>query len=258
MGQTPQSFRGEWPIVFAPTVLDRYSIKARLTPALLAGLPAALALAVILDMEWWNEGIVSLASAAGLSFLLAQVARVLGKRCESAMFTRWGGKPSVAMLRHCNARIDRHTKARYHRNASVLAGVPMPTAEQELADPRAAEDAYEAATKALIATTRDTKKFRLLFDENINYGFCRNMCGLKPVGLVLSVAGLFIGGWRAWNEIQSASGISPFAAITAGTSILLLYVWLFVVNADWPKTAAYAYADRLMEASDHLVTGPKP
>lgn len=129
----------------------------------------------------------------------------------------------------------------------------MPTAAQELADPRAAEDAYEAATTALIAATRDTKKFRLLFDENINYGFCRNMCGLKPVGLVLSIAGLIIGIWRLWNDLQSGSGISPFAAITAGASLLLLYVWLFVVNADWPKTAAYAYADRLMEASDQVL-----
>ena len=34
---------------------------------------------------------------------------------------------------------------------------------------------------------RDTKKFHILFGENITYGFRRNLLGMKPIALVLNI-----------------------------------------------------------------------
>ena len=234
-------------------MFDRYSFKARLWPALLAGMPAALALATLLNLEWWKESLVAGAGSIGFMFLLAQVARSLGKQCERRMFQLWGGKPSVVFLRHNDSHFDRHTKARYHANVAVLAGTPMPSPAEELDNPQAAEDRYEAATTLLITATRDHKTFDLLFQENINYGFCRNMYGLKPVGVLLAFMGFLIGVLQLYSDHKAHLPVSIFAALTTVASIVMLAIWLCIVAPDWPRTAAIAYADRLMEASDKLV-----
>jgi len=234
-------------------MLDRYSFRARLCPALLAGLPAILALATVLKLEWWKESVVTGASGIGLLFLLSHVARVLGHRREPGLIARWGGLPSVLLLRHVDDNLDRHTKARYHANVATLVGIPMPTAAEELSNPQAAEHAYQAATVALKSATRDPKAFNLLFQENINYGFCRNMYGLWPVGFVLAVVGATVAGFQLHADYTAGLPVGVFAAITAGASLLMLYLWLAVVRADWCRPAAFAYAERLLEASDELV-----
>jgi len=237
-------------------MLDRYSIKARLWPALLAGMPASLGIATLLDLEWWNSSIVAGASGIGLMFLLAQVARKLGKNCEAKLFAAWGGKPSVRFLRHVDDHFDFHTKARYHGNVARLFGIHMPTAAQERDNPQAAESAYEAATVGLLRETRDTNRFSLLFDENINFGFCRNLLGLKPTGIALSLFGLATGGYQVAANFSASESIAVFPTLTTAASLLMLYVWFFIVDEDWPKTAAFAFADRLFEASDALASSP--
>lgn len=232
---------------------DEYDIKARLWPALLTGMPLALALATILNLEWWNASLVSGAGGIGLMFLLSQVARVLGSRFEPVMFSRWGGRPSVTMLRHSNNYLNVHTKAQYHRNITQLFRLPMPTEAEEMENPQKADAAYEAATISLKNATRSHEKFRLLFQENISYGFCRNMCGLKPVGIIMTLTGGVIAGMRLYSDHTVGSPVLLFAAITAGASLLMSYVWIAVVKADWAKPAAFAYADRLLEASDALM-----
>lgn len=233
-------------------MFDAYSLKARLWPALLVGMPAALALATVLNLEWWNASLVSLAGSIGFTFLLTQVVRHLGKKREDEMFSHWGGKPSVAFLRHGDPHLDKHTKARYHSKISVWAKITMPTEDEERRNPREAEHAYEAATQALISATRDTKRFNLLFRENINFGFCRNMVGVKPVGILSSVVAVTIGSYRLWSELSSHTPVSLFGAITFCAGTIMLGIWVLVVRMDWPKTSAYAYADRLLEAIDSL------
>jgi hypothetical protein len=234
---------------------DEYDIKARLWPALLAAMPLVLAIATILNLEWWNTSLVAAGSGVGLTFMLGQVARVLGSRLEPRMFAGWGGMPSVTMLRHSDDYLNHHTKAAYHRNISQLFPVPMPTAAEELDNPQKAEAAYEAASFALRGATRDHKKFNLLFKENVSYGFCRNMRGLKPVGLVLTLCGAGVSAMRLYLDHAAGLPVSVFAAVTAAASVLMLYVWLAVVTLEWPKAAAYAYADRLLEASTMLASG---
>jgi hypothetical protein len=41
--------------------------------------------------------------------------------------------------------------------------------------------------------------------------------------------------------------------IVAGSDVLMLLSWVFVVTRDWVKRAAILYAERLLEALDVLV-----
>jgi hypothetical protein len=249
--------------------LDDYTIKARFWPGLLTGLPAAAGLSVIIpDLSWQKQLGTGVGGILVFAFLLAQIARSRGKRLEPRLFELWGGKPSVRLLRHRDTTIDVHTKARYHRNIEEISGgkLRLPSAAQESEDPHEADQVYEAATKLLIARTRDKSAFPLLYSENVNYGFHRNMWGFKPFGIAASLIGLALAGWRLTDRVQRVheavtefrfvqeETVSPIVA--AVISLLMLAIWAVWVRPEWVKIPANAYAERLLEASDSLAPRP--
>jgi hypothetical protein len=61
----------------------------------------------------------------------------------------------------------------------------MPTAEEEAKDETAADLAFEAAASWLREHTRDKSRLGLLFQRNVDYGFRRNLTGLRRVALLL-------------------------------------------------------------------------
>lgn len=243
----------------SPSFLDEYALKARLWPALLAGLPlGALVGALVPNAEWWHAVLAGSGASIGLTFLLAQMARSAGKRKEPRLHARWTGKPTMLRLRHRDTTFDRHTLARYHRNVEKLATqLRMPTVEEEAADPNAADERYEAATRLLISRTRDTKRFRLLFRENIHYGFCRNVWGLKPVAVTIAVmTALVTGSLVTWNLRHGKD--ARWAVVGVGIfSVAWALVWSLWFTIDWVRVAADGYADRLLEASEDLVGADK-
>src|SRR5262249_33516371 len=132
--------------------------------------------------------LASLASTFGLMLLLAQVARDRGKRLEQHLYDGWGGKPSVVLLRQHDSRVDEHTKRRYREFLrGQLPQLTFPTAQEERTDPEAADKTYQSVTAWLLTQTRDTKRFSILFRENISFGFRRNLWGLKPIGLAVAL-----------------------------------------------------------------------
>ena len=103
-----------------------------------------------------------------------------------------GGMPSIVMLRHSDNTFNPVAKAAYHAFLSRKLGLPALTAEQEAADPTAADQYYDRACAWLRDRTRDTKKFNVLFNENMTYGARRNLLGVKPHALMLNIAVVII------------------------------------------------------------------
>ena len=129
----------------------------------------------------------------------------------------------------------------------------MPTPEQELANPNGADEVYQAAVALLKERTRDKQRFSLIFEANCDYGFRRNLWGMKPLGIFTAVVGtaavgaLIVMHYRHTKVVMSS--ITPTATALNG---LLLLAWLFWVTPAWVKIAADAYAERLLAASDTL------
>src|ERR1700733_5702170 len=147
--------------------LNEYSRNARLKPALLASLPVAfIALGYGLKSSVLLGALFGPLSAVGLTYLLAHLTRDFGVTKQAELFRTWGGKPSVTKLRHRDVSLNPYTRARYHANAAEALGRPMPTAEEEEADPVGADSLYEAYSNVLLERTRNTKTFRLLFEES--------------------------------------------------------------------------------------------
>jgi hypothetical protein len=236
-------------------LLDPYSRQARLQPALIVVVPVAILIVVWFPALWSVWGLVlTVASSCGITLLLSQIARDRGKRLEPKLYAAWGGKPSVAMLRHADGNIDENTKARYRAFlATRLPGLNLPSWSEELADPARADHAYESVTAWLLTQTRDTKTFGLLFRENISYGFRRNLWGLKPIGLTIALACACAStAALAYNHLMLHEPLpSQIVIVTAVTWILAL-LWTAWITPTWVRITADAYGRQLLAACDTL------
>ena len=123
---------------------------------------------------------------ACMLLFLAQMARSYGKAIEQTLIQQWGGLPTTIMLRHRDNSIDPITKKRYHEALShIVPNSILSTENDEQTNPQHTDNIYSSWTKYLIAQTRDQNQFPLLINENIDYGFRRNLLGLKPLGYSL-------------------------------------------------------------------------
>jgi hypothetical protein len=187
-------------------------------------------------------------------FLLSQIARDRGKQKEPELYAAWGGKPSVALLRHRDRRIDPQTKARYCAFLKTkLPQLVLPTEAEETGNPDQADAAYESVTAWLLTQTRDTKIFNLLFRENISYGFRRNLWGLKPIGitatLIAAAASTAVIGYKCWAQ---QAIVSPEIMIVTAVVWVLLLIWIGLITRTWVRVPAEAYGRQLLTACDTL------
>jgi hypothetical protein len=234
--------------------LDNYGRRARLQPALLTALPIALAVFAWFPPDFKWATLWSLLSYAGGTALLAQVARDRGRNKQADLFTTWGGKPTTCRLRHRDTDNAVLLARRHSQLQRLLPDLQFPNAEEEAADPRRADAIYESATAFLLERTRDQKKFPLVFEENCNYGFRRNLWGLRPAGIIVTlggVAALLLG--LAMQRIT----FGPTALAAGIVDVALLCGWLFLVTPQWVRLPADAYAERLLAATEQLSSEPK-
>jgi hypothetical protein len=235
-------------------LLDAYSVKARLSPALLAILPLLLtgiALFPKYIAGWKSLYLVGV--SCGLIYLLAELGRRAGTLKQEGLYRSWGGKPSVAVLRHRKAINKALVTERHRKLALLFPHLRLPSPEEERQNTKKADDMYEVAGKSLIDRTRDKKAFPLLFKENCSYGFWRNLWGLKPVGIATSLISLasivtliFMPGY--FTSIDRKALLAPFVF-----DVVFLCIWIFWVTPKSIRVPAEAYAERLFEACDELI-----
>lgn len=242
------------------SIFDPYDRKARLYPALLVMLVPAVALTFVAPaFSSQLAGLASLAIALGGLMLLSSLGREWGKRKEPKLFEIWGGTPTTLMLLRASTPLDQHTLDRYRKVLEgKVAGLSFPDPSSEASDPSGAAAICESAVKWLREATRDTKKFALVFAENTSYGFRRNLLGVKPLALVMCVLTLAATILHAWlSTAGNLTAVSVQSWSSAMVTCIGLVVWGTVVNADFVKTTAFAYATALLAACDSPLLAPE-
>jgi hypothetical protein len=241
------------------TLLDRYAWNARLLPAFIVLLPVALvALAREPKVTDLVKPVLSVVVGAGCLVLLAHIARSAGQKAGERLIAEWGGLPSTIMLRHRDTGIDSETKRRYHmRLGKLVPNVRMPTPDEEATDQQQADCVYEACRTFLLSKTRDQKKFALLFNENVAYGFRRNLFGLRLFGILVSIGGVAGSSWKIVTDVRSGESAPTLAVLAFIICVGLLYAWLAMVNKEWVRRGANDYAVRLLETIDLLAEKPE-
>ena len=238
--------------------LDPYERKARLKPALFCGVPLATTVVLLipeLGAIWGSIG--ALLVYCGGSLWLIQSVRDRGKALETLLYKSWGGKPSVAMLRYHDDRLDNTTKVRYRAFLGrSVPGLALPSPEEERDGCDEADARLESANRWLLGQTTDHARFGLLFSENVNYGYRRNLLGMKTIALVMDAGAL---------AVVSAVGIARWTEDSGGiqslepewwTSLLIAVVHALVfvgfVRTKWVRASAETYAGQLLAACDSL------
>lgn len=236
-------------------IFDEYSLGARVRPSLLALLPFIIT-SYIVTPSLYNlvATLFSIIVACGFITALAHYSRFEGRKTEKRLYNLWGGKPTTIMLQHADGTLDKHTKNRYHEYISEnITDWCAPTSDDELNNPDEANEYYDSATRWLLEKTRNTKTYRLLFKENISYGFRRNSRGIKWLGVFLSLLSLLLvlmSLYPSDEYLDLKKHALDYGSVVFST--IMLFWWLFVVNDSWVRDAADSYALRLLAVCENL------
>lgn len=236
-------------------LFDRYEWQARLFPALIVIFPIVLSILI-----WFPEtrtkysSIISLFGTFGLMHLIARISRNLGRSKEDSLYKLWGGAPTTQVLRHKDETLDSTTKKRYHKFLeNNIEGFKLPSVEEEEKNPNEADKVYQSAIKWLREKTRDKKKYYLVFQENIHYGFSRNLWAFKTYAIIISIINIFMNFVGIYLTYKfDLIKVKPEIWVSIIVAILFLVIWIAFINRKSVRLSAYAYARALIAVCENI------
>lgn len=237
---------------------DPYTLRARLFPALIAGLPTLALLAMV--VPWDRLGLphaVAMATALVLLFAFADVARRTGKRMQAKLGT--GATPD--QWRRDNPDLAGAAKDRYRAFVAQMLKLPAPSEDEERTDPVRAREFYLGAGNWLREHARDSRIFRILFEENVTYGFRRNLLGLKVIALAcnVAVAAVCAGVLRLRPFYFAAlPGIDEKMVVVLAAVLLHSAYLLLAANKAGVREASQAYGRELILSGETLMARRAP
>jgi hypothetical protein len=240
-------------------MFDRYDIFARITPGLLAPLIPGLCLTIAFPKivtdniyRTIGSGIIMLC----LLYVFAGLARSRGRAEQQKLKVRWGAFPTEIVLRFRDNTIELPTKLAYHAALQGLApDFQLPDAHAEERDPDGADGVYRAVVRRLIDLRRDPK-YSLVHNDNIAYGFWRNLLGMRTLALVLAGFTLLgvLSAAATQMELPNTSFVAVMESMAANqmAAIVLLFLWiaflLIIVRPFRVWDAGVTYAERLLSS----------
>lgn len=225
--------------IFGP--FDSYSRTARLTPALLL-IAAPIIVLTSVGVSTWPlaRTLLAVFISLGIPLLLMDWVRRRGQGLQKKLWQKWGGNPVISHLRD-DGLIPRKRRKLLADQTSLPLNDPV---HPEW------EPAMDNAIRRLISATRNRSQYPLVFAENKNYGFARNMLAVRSIGIYASIIALLIS--IILIAISCVSPTFSTLSILLGTlcCAALLLVWLFFPTESRVYAAAVDYRDRLLDALD--------
>lgn len=222
---------------------DAYSIRARLFPAIIAAAPAFAALTLLIS--WKSFELSNLIATLGtlvLLFAIADFSRVRGRAIEGKLYTEHGGMPSITMFRRNDKTIDAGSKDRYRSFLAGKLAVEVPSPLDESTNQTSADEFYGQCGNWLRQNTRDTKKFPILFTENITYGFRRNLLGVKMLALCLNVIVVAVCTFILWRlswDVDTPQGSRITVVLLVAVAHAAYMLLAVSRTAVWDASKAY-------------------
>nr|WP_314841394.1 hypothetical protein [uncultured Microbacterium sp.] len=225
---------------------DGYTLKARWLPAALVTVP----LLVLMLSTFELDALLGLAGPATASLVFGvvagEIARSRGKVVELSLVRKWSGLPTTRSLRAIS---DSDPERRRRRGqVEAVSGRQLPNLLEQETDPSGSDSIIERAVRAALVVLRseDGSGFEVLHNENISYGFRRNLLALRPFGIVVSVAAL------GFTLAITVFGVLAWAV---ATPILLVQavvgaLWIAVATREWVREQAESFGERFFIVLD--------
>ncbi|GAA3797641.1 hypothetical protein GCM10022403_034390 [Streptomyces coacervatus] len=233
--------------------LDDYERRARLVPGLLAILPLIVLFAVLglRQIPAVSYAIGTLALAGAGPVLIAGAVRNFGRAVEQQLWDSWGGPPTIAWLRLDAPSDDEAQRQLWRRAVEAVSGVALPSLRAERRDKAKADNAIKLAIKRVRDRTRDKERFALLFNENRNYGYERNIYGLRwPARGIGLLSALALASYMMWlAPVIDRPQISAGNLFGLTACLLCLIGWFLLPSSKRVQDAANRYAHELLHAA---------
>jgi Flp pilus assembly protein TadB len=221
---------------------DPYDRKARLSPALVAILPAiVLILSLKTGSESWVPKLLTTGGVGGVLLIaLAQFASAAGNRFSGKFWPPKGGLPTLRWLRAGDTGHSTAQKQQWYAAIKQLTGLDI--AETLTAKPKEEDAIIEDATRQIRYKLRGKAVAKMVELHNQEYGFARNLAGLRWV--MVGFAALGAGGCAvAWH---SGHG-SAWGSLINGVLFVFafsMFIWL----PGYVERAGTRYAESFFSA----------
>lgn len=223
-------------------LLDAYNIRARLCPSIILLGPIGL------TIFFCFEKIYTFASSAILIGILLAFTNYI------PILQRSLGEKEIYQINYAakfleidDNTFDSVSKNRYYKKLADINDSFRP-----FKDPSSYPEFKEYCKSAVIYLKNNTRDNHLVLEENINYGFCKNLYSCKPIGKTIClILALFI-------AIYSFFTVSTFYDIPLQNwfafilDILLFIFWEFGITDEMLDQTSRRYAFTLISAIDTL------
>lgn len=215
------------------TFFNTYNLQARLLPLLIVLIPVIL-LAIYFGV-YGNIISIGFSSLFCLSYgiFLTTLTRPYGKSVESRLFPSKDKLPSVVFLT-TNQAFNSNQLKRIKDNFNKEFDTPYKYGSK---------DFWINVSETIRGSRRDLKKYPLVFEENCNYGFRRNLLGVKNIALLIAIISLVVILFNI-SFLRSINEIGVFTIIFILFDIMII---VSKVNDTYVIDAANEYAKRLIE-----------
>ena len=223
--------------------LDAYEVRARLVPAIASVLPLVPMLLFGFGVDGkWVAAVLSAALPLVIAVLASSLAREAGRRVQSRL---WGSErisPVVELLQWRSGTSKVEVEQR-HRIVRESTGRELPDAAAEAADPKEADGHYRAAETELRRFAAGGEHAGLTRAVT-QYGFVRNLRGLRAICVLTSVVAFGLGIWIAVAGDDATLVGLAIAAIAAAYGGIVL--WL--ITDESVRRNGDTYARTLFDA----------
>ena len=228
-------------------ILDSYNIRARLSPSIILLGP------IVLTLFFCFEDLYSAASSTVfLVILLASTNYVPILQRRLVKRNMLSDNYAAALLHYDNTEIDRTSKKRFYDKLASLE-----PSFSRFKNPDNSKEFNECCKSAVVYLRNKTRSSHLVLEENINFGFCKNMLIDKPIGITINIVlaiSAFLYFWKSSGDIAAIPHRIWFSIFI---NVCFLVFWIFGITRKMLEESAKRYAYTLITAIDSLETEDK-
>jgi len=223
-------------------LLDAYSIRARLSASIILLAPFAITLFLCF------EEVASFASSSVIIFILLAFTNyvpILQRRIYQKNLPFIDYASQYLLIN--DGTIDSASKHRFYMKLAAL-----DESFSKFLAPDDSDEFSDCCKSAVRYIRNHTRENTLVQEENINFGFCRNLWANKTAGIILCIVFAAITGVYSYAHFGTLPAIPIQNYIAFAANIALLLFWIFGVTEEVLTSTAKAYAKTLIYAIDSL------
>ncbi len=222
-----------------------YNFRARISVGIILFAPCLLQIYLLIpEMKNLSSTIVIAIIFYGLCNLIIVYCRNFGVKAMKKCFPNM--LPAQEYLLPSNSKINAVTKQRYYNFfLKHIDGFKIFDNDNKMIP------YVSTAITWLISKTRDAKKFPLIAEENMNFGFSYNLLGLKPFGITICILGVIFTSLLTFFSLKDLISINICKTlISLIVYWFFFFLWIFVITKKLVISAGQKYASALLSACD--------